>query len=73
MSETETTNRCVIHEVDEPLTETTHRVCFECGHVYETPTDVEQLHREIADDYTIQVSGKKAEDILFCPLCLHDW
>lgn len=35
----ERTSHCWFHG-DEPLTDDTFQVCFECGHVYETPAEL---------------------------------
>lgn len=62
---------CFIHHEHEiPLTEP-HWVCFECGHVYQTEQDL------VDDEFTANGGDieklPNADDITFCPWCLHDW
>lgn len=65
---------CAIHNVQEPATDSTYRVCFECGHVYETKQDLIDIEYETAQSYGDHIFPKtNAASILFCPLCLHDW
>lgn len=61
-------SHCFIHApVIEPITTDTYRVCFECGHVYETEKDLEAVEQEKWGRLTL------AERIMACPLCVHDW
>ena len=58
---------CSIHEVDEPVPDTTYEVCFECGHVWLTKEEVETVYKDVFPDKGLP------DDINFCPMCLHDW
>lgn len=72
---------CHVHGHSEDCTTTTYKVCFECGHVYETEADlirsVNQMFESIAaaDGQTLHsndywVSG---EAVYACPECAHDF
>lgn len=57
---------CAIHNQPEwafePFT-----VCFECGHIWETPEEIES-------EFSLTIKKQVAIDAIgFCPLCLHDW
>lgn len=59
---------CAIHEGMEPVTKT-GTVCFECRHSYSDD-------QEILDTFREEFPGTKtdsADEVNFCPLCLHDW
>jgi hypothetical protein len=62
---------CAVHEKDEPTTDETYRVCFECGHVYETEKDLEEAWDETYPQTLLR--GRPARKIDFCPICLHDF
>lgn len=65
---------CAICNKIEPVTDETYEVCFECGHVYETEQDLIDTEYETAQSYEDQAIPKqKGIDILYCPLCLHDF
>ena len=56
---------CEIHHTEESVTAATHRVCLECGHVYETERD---LHVTWIVEW-----GYCPEEIFSCPECSHDF
>lgn len=60
---------CHIDDKWEICTDGTYCICGECGHVFESATDLEQAYlRDYADTQPIP-----AKDIDFCPECLHDF
>lgn len=73
---------CASCEMVEPIPPgtTVHIVCFECNHVYRTDQDlVDTFNDEIARANTIIEPAshlqfaESADEIRFCPLCLHDF
>ncbi len=60
---------CHIDDKEEKVTDETYLVCFECGHVYETQADLIKAW----NDESEFKSRSDADDIPFCPLCLHDF
>lgn len=58
---------CYIHAVHETAEQDDYQLCWECGHVYRS-------EQELVDEYA-QAGGRHrlAQDIMFCPACLHDW
>lgn len=65
---------CYWHNVDEPA-EGAYRVCGECGHVYRT---AEALRAAFMDELAPDLGDLPgmpplADEILGCPMCLHDW
>jgi hypothetical protein len=60
---------CCIDDKNEVITPNTHRVCFECGHVFELADDLVSAFFETYPERKQVV----ASEITFCPLCLHDW
>lgn len=67
----------------EPITESTFLVCYECGHVYETPADLERVARKTHDAADINfiklgyapspfTEPFDANTWPHCPLCCHD-
>jgi hypothetical protein len=44
--------------------------CFECGHVFETASELEQLYKRLREP---GMNTTPADLITFCPLCLHDF
>lgn len=64
---------CHWHEVDEPE-EGAYGVCQECGHVYQTEQDLRDAYAESADwPGESTDSAPEANEIYFCPLCIHDF
>ncbi len=61
---------CQWHRDYEPAPEVIYERCQECGHVYETATDLE---REFLALHVATMSTRRIGDIPFCPLCLHDF
>lgn len=54
--------------------------CLECGHVYKTAQELVEAYNREADSINDAYDGpppvtymEKAEDVNFCPLCLHDF
>lgn len=65
---------CWVHDELEPRSENPYLVCFECGHVYETEADLERDYmEERPKDTPITVTPVPADEIYFCPHCLHDF
>jgi hypothetical protein len=70
---------CTFHDVDEPITEDTYRVCGECGHAFET--DVRLIVETNKTNAAMEkaVPGAElprhvtADDINHCPFCYHDF
>lgn len=70
------TSYCHIDDVNETVTELTHRVCPECGHVFETTLDMYNEIRHLAEQMEIVISPEPEYDyeaVTYCPLCLHDF
>lgn len=60
---------CYFHG-HEPVPEDCFRVCGKCGHAYGSAEDLLCLHiEEMGDVYP----AATVEDVLYCPLCTHDW
>lgn len=69
---------CAFHDVDEPITPTTFRVCLECGHAFETDVRliVETNKTNAAMERATGVEMSRhvtADDITCCPFCYHDF
>jgi hypothetical protein len=63
---------CYYHHRDEPSSG--YRVCGECAHTYSTADDLKQTYLDYAPaGLTIIVEDMTADEIYFCPLCLHDF
>jgi len=77
--------KCAIHDVVEPFVAGESISCFECAHSYPNAAELLAAWREfVADrDRTLEATGfhrkqivpdiTDANDVPFCPLCLHDW
>ena len=64
---------CSSHHLDEP-DDGAYRRCLECGHVYRTAEDLQRAWMANAPpDLADLEKLPPAEEIFFCPLCLHDW
>lgn len=63
---------CHSHYVDEPA-DGAWRVCFECGHVYRSPEELQREWTENAPPDMRDEPAPPVEQIYFCPLCVHDW
>jgi hypothetical protein len=61
---------CAIHEVVEPFDTDEAVKCPECFHVYANDEAILDQYKET---YPNQILPSSADDVLFCPLCLHDW
>lgn len=60
------------HSCDKDEPTEGYRLCYECGHMYETATDLVKAHRLFVRSY----GGHPIEDperIIACPLCCHDF
>lgn len=66
-------SRCYIHHRLEAFDEHTWRVCFECGHVYQTPDALVDLELYEYGSMYANRPEPKADEIWSCPLCLHDF
>lgn len=79
---------CFIHRVHEDVPFDAHMVCFECGHVYETRRALVAAYRatmpwslhlwatEFEPSYWSCLwrwITVRADTILFCQFCLHDF
>jgi hypothetical protein len=76
---------CAIHRVVEPFVEGRSTQCFECKHVYFGDVSIMTAWTELVsrseDQFmsaikmaTVGVEAiTTADDVPFCPLCLHDW
>ena len=64
---------CYSHGVDEPG-DGAFRICFECGHAYRTPEEIQREWTANAPpDLPDRETPPPVEQIYFCGLCLHDW
>jgi hypothetical protein len=63
---------CAYHEDDEDPAGAV-RVCFECGHAYLTAGEIRQAWADGAPPELRGMPAPPAEEIGFCPLCMHDW
>jgi hypothetical protein len=69
---------CSFHGIDATVTGSTFKVCFECGHVFQTGTEI--LTEANAFHVAMERAVPGAElprytdpnDIDFCPFCTHD-
>lgn len=71
---------CYIHDCWEPLFYPFYRLCYECGHVYQTPLSLvlayERIHRQMwRENWGGQRKGRPlpAGMIFFCQFCIHDF
>lgn len=78
---------CFIHDKVELVDDDTYLVCMECGHAYQRESDIIDLDintregivkvtkrdRWAVGAVDIDTSPRIIDEILFCPLCLHDW
>lgn len=75
---------CHIHNVFEICVAEPYRVCFECSHVYNKPSDLEAAYSAVVaemntsgvaedPDYEPLPTYKPAEVIYFCQECIHDF
>jgi hypothetical protein len=77
---------CEWHHRIEVESPDTFRVCGECGHVWNTAEELldefnregERVERQLAEmldggRFTGDLGATDVADVLFCPLCLHDW
>lgn len=67
---------CYSHGTHEPVPESgAYRVCFECGHVFVTDVELRQAYIDNAPEDTKVYADRlvSADDISFCPHCLHDF
>lgn len=70
---------CKFHDVDEPITPDTYRVCGECGHAFET--DVRLIVETNKTNAALERACPGAElprhvtpdEIDSCPFCNHDF
>ena len=63
---------CYSHGVDESDAGA-YRVCFECKHVYRSPEELQREWTENAPPDLRDEPAPPADEIGFCPLCLHSW
>lgn len=69
---------CYIHNVDEDAGKYYLR-CFECQHMYLTKRDLRHDYRQIGRQLDsllrdrIRALFTRADDIMFCPACSHDF
>lgn len=65
---------CHWHDRHEPVPDSgAYIVCGECGHVYVTALELLKTFADEAPaDHEID-GDMTAKDIMFCPLCLHDF
>jgi hypothetical protein len=61
---------CWSHEACEPVREGDYLVCGECFHIFRTP---EELVDALMATSEPGRQRPKAEDIFFCPHCIHDF
>lgn len=73
MTEFKAFSPCAIHDVEEPCGANTYRICFECGHVWETMEVMVKFYRIEFFEVDPTIQDKEGDEISFCPLCLHDW
>jgi hypothetical protein len=66
-------DHCYFHGVDEPTDDDTFRVCLECCHVYQTEADLIVAANQAALEYQLGKVYASADEIKWCPLCIHDW
>lgn len=61
----------------ESIRPNTFIICFECGHVYTKRSLVKAWRQEFSIKerlrHPIWVYGKRARDIYFCQVCIHDF
>jgi hypothetical protein len=63
---------CHVHDEMEFRVRKPYLICFECGHVYNTTTDLEEDYVLNAPDKE-RAANQRANEIFFCPNCLHDF
>lgn len=54
----------------EEVTPGAYRGCLECGHTYKTPQELVEAYNWVAEPLNL---AETAEDVPFCPFCLHDF
>lgn len=64
---------CHWHEAHEPIPENAYTVCGECMHVYATAEELIAAYIDNAPPNTPNLDTIKVTDIMFCPLCMHDF
>lgn len=75
------TTFCHVHQVDEPTTGATFLVCFECGHAYQTKTDLVNAYNDTVDRYNKEKPPGEPyiaylrynDDVRWCPTCDHSF
>jgi len=66
------TSYCYIDEAEEEITaEST--VCFECGHVFRSDEEILKQYEQSFKELPHYKPKQNADEVFFCPLCLHDW
>jgi hypothetical protein len=58
---------------EEPIPEGAYLVCAECGHCYVTADDLLVAHREMRKEIGLPPHVATPSEILYCPLCAHDF
>lgn len=61
-------DHCYAHNVDEPVTAGTFRVCGECRHAFQTQADL-----VAADQKSLGEEARDPSAIYSCPVCAHDF
>jgi hypothetical protein len=63
---------CFSHSVDEPVAgDDWHCICFECGHLYQTEDELVEAYNR--GGKLIEAEVDNADEIYFCPYCLHNF
>jgi hypothetical protein len=64
---------CMTHHRCEPERLGDYLLCSECWHVYRTAEELQQEYVSNAPPEHRVITPPPADEIAFCPLCLHDF
>jgi hypothetical protein len=64
---------CALHHKCEPNRKDDFTFCGECWHVFRTAKELVDTYMQEAPPRDTPRPRPEAEDIAFCPLCLHDF